>query len=67
VAADAWKQQLERERREKDRFFAGHWQSPIPPEDRAEFSELDYYPPDPDLRFETELHEHEEKKMVAIP
>jgi uncharacterized protein (DUF1684 family) len=66
VAADAWKQQLERERREKDRFFAGHWQSPIPPEDRAEFSELDYYPPDPDLRFETELHEHEEKKMVRM-
>ncbi len=63
---DVWKAQLERERREKDRFFAGHRQSPIPPEERAEFRELDYYPPDPDCRFEIKLHEHKDKKRVRM-
>ena len=63
---DEWKVQLDRERREKDVFFAEHWQSPIPPQDRAEFRGLDYYPPDPDLRFEIELPGHEEKKTVRM-
>ncbi len=63
---DVWKAQLERERREKEGFFAGHQQSPIPPADRAELRGLDYYPPDPDCRFEIELHEHQEKKMVRM-
>jgi uncharacterized protein (DUF1684 family) len=55
VKVDTWKAQIERERREKDRFFGLHWQSPIPPQDRAEFRGLDYYPLDPDYRFELEL------------
>jgi uncharacterized protein (DUF1684 family) len=63
---DAWKAQVERERREKDRFFAGHWQSPLSSQDRAKFEGLDYYPPDPDWRLELKLHEHEEKKMVKM-
>jgi len=63
---ELWKAQLEEERREKDWFFAGHWQSPMSPEERAEFRGLDYYPPDPDLRFEVELHEHEEKERVRM-
>jgi hypothetical protein len=32
---EGWKAQLERERREKNRFFGEHWQSPIPPQDRG--------------------------------
>lgn len=63
---DEWKAQLERERWEKDRFFAEHWQSPIPPRDRANLKGLDYYPPDPAYRFELELHEHEAKKIVRM-
>jgi uncharacterized protein (DUF1684 family) len=63
---DAWKIQIEGERREKDAFFGHHWQSPIPPQDRAEFKGLDYYPPDPDLRFELELYEHEDKKTMRM-
>jgi len=39
-----WKERLEQELKEKDRFFATHWQSPIPPEERPEFRELRYYP-----------------------
>ncbi len=61
-----WKEKLERERKEKDEFFAVHWQSPIPPEERAKFRGLVYYPPDPDYRFELELHEHRDKKMLKI-
>ena len=66
MEADQWQAQLERERREKDGFFAEHWQSPIPPQDRPGFGGLDYYPPDPDYRFEIELHKHEEKKRVRM-
>ena len=60
-----WKAQVERERREKDIFFAQNWQSPIPPQDRALFGGLDYYPPNADYRFETDLHEHEENKSTV--
>jgi len=63
---DNWREQLKRERSEKDRSFAGHQQSPIAPEGRAEFRGLDYYPPDRDCRFEIELHEHEEKKTLRM-
>jgi uncharacterized protein (DUF1684 family) len=57
---------IERERKEKDDFFARHWQSPIPPDDRAGFRGLDYFPPDPGLRFEIELREHEDKTTVRM-
>jgi len=66
METDAWKAQLKKERAEKDRFFAGHWQSPIPVEERAEFKGLGYYPPDRDHRFEVELHEHEDKERVRM-
>ena len=61
-----WKARIERERREKDSFFAGHPQSPIPPQDRGGFMGLDYFPPDTDLRFETELDEHGEKATMRM-
>ncbi|HIH96218.1 MAG TPA: DUF1684 domain-containing protein [Thermoplasmata archaeon] len=61
-----WKEGLERERETKDRFFAEHWQSPIPPKDRIRFKGLDYFPLDPAYRFELELHEHEEKRAVRM-
>jgi uncharacterized protein (DUF1684 family) len=66
VEIDAWRAQLDRERREKDVFLAEHGQSPIPPEERARFTGLDYYPPDANYRFEIELQEHEEKKTVRM-
>jgi uncharacterized protein (DUF1684 family) len=61
-----WKAKLEREREMKDRFFAEHWQSPIPSKDRMGFKGLDYFAPDPAYRFELELHEHEEKRVVRM-
>lgn len=66
MTIDEWRAQLESERREKDRFFAEHWQSPIPPEVRAEFRGLAYYPADPTYRFEVELFEHEKKEFVRM-
>jgi uncharacterized protein (DUF1684 family) len=66
MSIDEWRARLESERSEKDRFFAGHRQSPIPPEDRAEFRGLAYYPADPNYRFEVELLEHEEKEFVRM-
>jgi uncharacterized protein (DUF1684 family) len=61
-----WKADMEAARESKNVFFAEHWQSPIPPQDRLRFKGLEYYPPDPDYRFELELHEHPEKQMVRM-
>ncbi len=61
-----WKENLEREREMKDRFFGEHWQSPIPTEERTRFKGLDYFPPDSAYRFKLEFHEYEEKKVVRM-
>jgi uncharacterized protein (DUF1684 family) len=66
VEASEWKAGLGREREEKNRFFATHWQSPIPPEERKKFKRLVHYPPNQEYRFELELHEHVEKKVVRM-
>ncbi|MFP8890842.1 DUF1684 domain-containing protein [Natrialbaceae archaeon A-CW2] len=47
---DAYRNALQAKREEKDRFFADHPQSPIPPEEREDFSGLTYFPPDPTYR-----------------
>lgn len=62
----AWKESLEAERQQKDMFFGLHPQSPIPPESRAGFEGLDYFPPDPGYRFELELHEHEGRDIITV-
>lgn len=62
----AWKEEVEQERNQKNFFFSSHFQSPIPFEDRQHFKGLDYYPPDPAYRFELDLHEHAEKKVLTI-
>ena len=61
-----WARNLEQNRKNKDRFFKEHIQSPIPDRDRRRFRHLDYYPPDINLRFILPLHEHEKKKHVQI-
>ena len=43
-----------------------HGQSPIPLEERVKFRGLEYYPPNADYRFELELHEHSDKKLLQI-
>ena len=61
-----WKERLEREREEKDKFFLLHPQSPIPFQERKRFKGLDYYSPNPNHRLKLELHEHDEKKVVKM-
>ncbi len=61
-----WTERIDEERREKDRFFAKHPQSPLGAEQRRGFRGLAYYPPDPDYRFELTLHEHEQKDIVEV-
>jgi uncharacterized protein (DUF1684 family) len=53
-------------RRGKDRFFRDSFQSPIPLKQRSRFDGLRYYPLDPSYRFEVQLHEHEEKRLVTL-
>jgi len=62
---DGWRERLESDRERKDEFLAEHPRSPVPPAARDEF-EQHYFPPDPDLRFELELDEHDEKETLTI-
>ena len=66
MKVDPWMTELEAERADKDAFFGGQSQSPIPPGDRLGFVGLDYFPPDPDFRFEIELREHAEKQAERM-
>ena len=55
---------IEAERAEKDRFFRSNAYSPL--EDRANFTGLNYYPPDPAWRFELPLHKAEQVEELTI-
>lgn len=61
-----WEREIKMEREQKDIFFAQHFQSPIPFEERSKFTGLDYYLPNADYCFELELREHSEKKKLEI-
>jgi uncharacterized protein len=56
--------ELEAFRREKDQVFGGHPQSPIPPEHRAHFRGLSYYPPNPALVFDLPLDPADGSEVV---
>jgi uncharacterized protein (DUF1684 family) len=55
---------IEAERVEKDRFFRTHPYSPI--EDRSSLTGLNYYPPDPALRFDLPLQQAEQVEELTI-
>jgi len=61
-----FEQRIETGRKEKDKFFKNHPQSPIPSTERGKFKGLDYYTVKVGLRFELELQEHREKKTIKI-
>jgi len=63
---NTWQIKIKKEREEKDKFFALHWQSPIPIEERVNFKGLRYYPIDPNYRFELELKEHKNKIITEV-
>ena len=64
-AAD-WEQQLRANREEKDRFFAEHPQSPVPPEHREEFEGLDYFEPNADFRVAALVTVHDDPEPVEM-
>lgn len=61
-----WEAHLERLRRRKDRFFAAAPESPLPLEDRGAFRGLLYWPPDPEYRYELDLHEPDTEQIVEL-
>ncbi|RXK51116.1 DUF1684 domain-containing protein [Halorientalis pallida] len=63
---DDWVERLRANREEKDRFFAEHRQSPIPPAERDGFDGLEYYPPDPDYRVTATVTVHDEPEPVEM-
>mgnify|MGYP000112016569 FL=1 len=63
---DAWAEALTDNRAEKDRFFADHPQSPIPPEARDDFDGLEYYQPDPSFRVQGRLDVHAEPDPIDL-
>ncbi|MCD6181482.1 MAG: DUF1684 domain-containing protein [Candidatus Cloacimonetes bacterium] len=61
-----YERKIKRDRVGKDEFFKGHFQSPIPPEERGSFTKLHYFEPDLNYRFELELEEFDQKESVKI-
>lgn len=61
-----WADRLRENRREKERFFAEHPQSPVPPAERESFDGLDFFDPDPDYRVEATVTLHEDPAPVEM-
>jgi uncharacterized protein len=53
-------------RRQKDQFFKTHPHSPLLPEQQSDFQGLQYFPPNPALRFEVEVDEFSDKTHVVM-
>jgi len=66
VDDEAWAAELREKREEKDRFFAEHRQSPIPPEEREEFDGLEYFEPDPEYRVEATADVHDDPEPIEL-
>ena len=65
-ATDDWAARLRSNRAEKDRFFAEHQQSPIPPADRDAFDGLVYFEPDPAYRVEATVTVHDDPEALEL-
>ena len=61
-----WKQTMLIQRKQKDKFFKEHPQSPIPIDDKSKFKGLDYFPPDDNYKFVLELMEIKNKKEIKV-
>jgi hypothetical protein len=61
-----WTTAIEVQRERKDEYFAEDPRSPLPPDVRESFDGLDYYPVDPDYRFEVALDRHDDPDRVVV-
>lgn len=66
VDTEEWEERLKERRDKKDRFFKKDSSSPIVPQKQEGFEGLNYYPPNRELRFKLQLHEHDDKKVVEV-
>ncbi|MFC7098580.1 DUF1684 domain-containing protein [Halobaculum marinum] len=66
IDAEAYAERVRDDRRKKDEFFAEHPRSPIPQAARSDFAGLRYFDPDPEYRFETPLHEHDDPERITV-
>ena len=57
---------LVEERRERDLAFKSGSESPLRDEDRSRFVALDYFPVNPELRFQAVLHRHPTPQTLRI-
>lgn len=57
--SENYKNQIKNDRKRKDIFFKQNFQSPISPEERANFTKLNYYEPDLKYRFDCGFHRYE--------
>ena len=64
--SENYKNQIKNDRKRKDIFFKQNFQSPISPEERSNFTKLNYYEPDLKYRFELGLEEFTHKEKVKI-
>lgn len=58
---------LEEFRQQKDQFFSSDPNSPLTPEQQAHFSGLNYFPENPDLRFEISITPFPDFEKVELP
>jgi len=63
---DTWTEAIEAQRQHKDHYFGEDPRSPLPEAVQAEFDGLDYYPVDPDYRFEVELDRYDDPEPVTV-
>jgi len=66
IDPEAYAAELCENRAEKDRFFADHPQSPIPPEERDAFDGLDYFDPDPERRVPATVTVHDDPEPLEL-
>lgn len=66
MKGDSRKEDVERLRREKDRFFRESPNSPLRPEDRRAFQGLEYFPYNEDLVLDVKLHELDETEEIVM-
>jgi uncharacterized protein (DUF1684 family) len=62
---EEYRERLERDRERKVEFLAEHPRSPVPQDARESF-EQPFFPPDPELRFEVPLDEHDATETLTI-
>ncbi len=61
-----WEENLVSYRTDKDADYASAADTPLHPDDRAGFSGLDYFPPNPSYRLAGPLHIHETPEQFTI-